>query len=161
MHIAYVTHAFRQSADSSGLCPIQVACGLGIGSWCCVVEPMLIELVKTTTIMYYYYIVHNFIWICVLFSQGTAYVSYSHRDNHTSMCPILTGQSICVLFSPGTIICVLFFSARISPHFFDGICVPSSRLFATCVLFPGCVLFSKWNTYASAWAQIGHIWMWH
>ena len=60
-HIAYVTHAFKQSADSSGLCPIQVACGLGIGSWCCVVEPMLIELVKTTTIMYYYYIVHNFI----------------------------------------------------------------------------------------------------
>jgi len=23
--------------------------GLGIGSWCCVVEPMLTELVKTTT----------------------------------------------------------------------------------------------------------------
>ena len=24
--------------------------GLGIGSWCCVVEPMLTELVKTTTV---------------------------------------------------------------------------------------------------------------
>ena len=69
--------------------------------------------------------------ICVLFSQGKAYVSYSHRDNLT-------------------IKCVLFFSARISPHFFDGTCVPSSRLFATCVLFPGCVLFFKWDTYALA-----------
>ena len=48
----YVTHAFRQSADSSGLCPIQLAWSIGIGSWCCVVlEPntMLTELVKTTT----------------------------------------------------------------------------------------------------------------
>ena len=48
----YVTHAFKQSADSSGLCPIQLAWSIGIGScWCCVVlEPtMLTELVKTTT----------------------------------------------------------------------------------------------------------------
>ena len=53
----YVTHAFRQSADSSGLCPIQLAWsyGLGIGSWCCrgayiyMGYYMLTELVKTTT----------------------------------------------------------------------------------------------------------------
>ena len=51
----YVTHAFRQSADSSGLCPIQLAWsyGLGIGScsWCCRGAYMLTdtELVKTTT----------------------------------------------------------------------------------------------------------------
>ena len=49
----YVTHAFRQSADSSGLCPIQLAWsyGLGIGSWCCrgAYMNMLTELVKTRT----------------------------------------------------------------------------------------------------------------
>ena len=37
--------------------------------------------------------------ICVLFSQGKTFVSYSHRA--TLLCPILTGQHFCVLFSQG------------------------------------------------------------
>ena len=35
--------------------------------------------------------------ICVLFSQGKTFVSYSHRA--TLLCPIFTGQHFCVLFS--------------------------------------------------------------
>jgi hypothetical protein len=36
-------------------------------------------------------------FICVLFSQGSKNVSYSHRH----LCPILTGLKKCVLFSQG------------------------------------------------------------
>ena len=49
--------------------------------------------------------------ICVLFSQGKTFVSYSHRakllcpiltgDRAKKMYPILTGQNLCVLFSQG------------------------------------------------------------
>jgi hypothetical protein len=49
--------------------------------------------------------------ICVLFSQGNTFVSYSHRAelvcpisySHRAklVCPILTGQHFCVLFSQG------------------------------------------------------------
>ena len=39
------------------------------------------------------------LFICVLFSQGSKSVSYSHRALH--LCPILTGLKKCVLFSQG------------------------------------------------------------
>ena len=38
------------------------------------------------------------LFICVLFSQGKIYVSYSHRALH--LCP--AGQNLCVLFSQGS-----------------------------------------------------------
>ena len=71
------------------------------------------------------------------------------------MCPILTGMNKYVLFS------LIEFL-----QFFDGICVPSSRLFTVCVLMlivPGCVLYfpviGHMITYALNGAQIRHIWM--
>ena len=64
-------------------------------------------------------------------------VSYSHiMDNQ--MCPIF----LCSNF----------------PHFFEGICVPSSRLFTTCVLFPGCVLFPN-RTHICISLSSNRIWM--
>ena len=38
--------------------------------------------------------------ICVLFSQGKTFVSYSHRAQ--LLCPVLRGHKFCILFSQGT-----------------------------------------------------------
>ena len=62
---------------------------------------------------------HRAVHLCPIFSQGKIYVSYSHRAVHllwpiltgqnyvsyshrvVHLCPFLTGQKICVLFSQG------------------------------------------------------------
>ena len=70
--VEYITH----------LCPILILTGCVTG---------LISFVSYSRVTG-----HNF---CVLFSQGTTFVSYSHRA--PLLCPILTGMNKCVLFSQG------------------------------------------------------------
>ena len=71
---------------------------------------------------------------CVLFSQGTTFVSYSHRA--IFLCPILTGMNKCVLF----------FFARISPVFRRHMCPIVAAFHHLCSSSQMCPIF-----------QIGHI----